>query len=434
MYDTPEDLLAAIAGHEDSYLEFKEVLSEGHKLILAGEGQALPWLARTLCCFANSDGGVVVLGVSDSGTVVGLPEGTVDDLMQLVVNAGRNNCDPPLDHLLLLDAMVLPGEPPRTVLKVAIRPDYFAVHSLPGQLPTQRVGNTCRQVTMEALPRLLARRGSAFSPVDERPVLSASMGDLDEAAVSTWLARRVGSVGTARNDEELTVDLRRLRNTKLAADDERGEPHPTVAGLLLFGRRPQDHLNGAYIDFVVYDGLVPDADRQRDARILRGTIIQQIENCVDALRASPAGALGASKDGLGRESHPRYSMRALQEAVVNAVVHRDYLLAGSQVRVFVFDDRVEVSSPGRLPNSLTPDDLYAGAQPYRRNQVIAGFLRDYESPLTGRAYMEARGEGFLALVRESEALSGRRPELDLGSESVTLTIWAADARAGAGDT
>lgn len=117
---------------------------------------------------------------------------------------------------------------------------------------------------------------------------------------------------------------------------------------------------------------------------------------------------------------------------MNALVHRDYLLAGGQVRVFVFDDRVEVSSPGRLPNSLPPEDLFAGAQPYRRDQILAGFLRDFESTLTGRAYTEGRAEGFLTLVRESEKLSGRTPALRQGSEAVTVTIVAgprADARA-----
>ena len=69
-------------------------------------------------------------------------------------------------------------------------------------------------------------------------------------------------------------------------------------------------------------------------------------------------------------------------------------------------DTAEISNPGGLHNTLRPENLFAGAQPYRRNQALSGFLRDYESLLTGRALMESRGEGFLMLVRETHALGG----------------------------
>jgi predicted HTH transcriptional regulator len=92
--------------------------------------------------------------------------------------------------------------------------------------------------------------------------------------------------------------------------------------------------------------------------------------------------------------------------VVNAVVHRDYQLSGSNVRVFLFANRLEVSNPGGLHNTIRPENLFAGCQPYRRNQALCGFLRDYESAITGRALMEARGEGFRMMVRETRRIGG----------------------------
>lgn len=133
--------------------------------------------------------------------------------------------------------------------------------------------------------------------------------------------------------------------------------------------------------------------------------------------------VAAIKDELGRQDRPAYSLRALQEGIVNALAHRDYTVGGSQVRVFLFPDRIEISSPGRLPNTLTPADLFAGCQPIRRNQMLAGFLRDYVSPITGRSYMEARGEGFLAMVRECQKTAGRAPALDIIGDSVRLTVF-----------
>ena len=150
----------------------------------------------------------------------------------------------------------------------------------------------------------------------------------------------------------------------------------------------------------------------------------EIERTLDYLRTYPLVPIAAMKDGLGRKDEPAYSLRALQEAVVNALVHRNYSIHGAQVRAFLFPNRIEISNPGRLHNTLTRDDLFAGCQPVRRNQMLAGFLRDYESPVTGRAYMEGRGEGFLTMVRECQHVSGRPPELYIVGDSVKLVIYA----------
>jgi predicted HTH transcriptional regulator len=145
---------------------------------------------------------------------------------------------------------------------------------------------------------------------------------------------------------------------------------------------------------------------------------------MDYLQVSPYVPQAARKDERGRIDLPSYSLRALQEGVVNALVHRDYSIAGSQIRVFLFQDRIEISSPGSLPNTLTPEDLFAGCQPVRRNQMLAGFLREYTSPLTLRGYMEARGEGFLKLLRECQEIGAPTPAVQVIGDSVRLTIFA----------
>ena len=121
---------------------------------------------------------------------------------------------------------------------------------------------------------------------------------------------------------------------------------------------------------------------------------------------------------------------ALQEAVVNAVVHRDYEARGSQIIIRLFPGRIEFQNAGALYHTLTIENLYAGCQPARRNQFLAGFMRDFKSPLNGSSYMEARGEGFLKLVRDSERLSGRRPLLEQIGDATRLTIYAAQAPPG----
>jgi len=93
--------------------------------------------------------------------------------------------------------------------------------------------------------------------------------------------------------------------------------------------------------------------------------------------------------------------------------------------VQLFADRIEVTSPGRLPNSLSPEDLFAGAQPIRRNQVLVGFLVEAATTGRDRALMDSQGEGFLTMVRETERVSGRPPALRMQTEAVTVTIPAA---------
>ena len=141
---------------------------------------------------------------------------------------------------------------------------------------------------------------------------------------------------------------------------------------------------------------------------------------VTYLRIFPLTPTLSRKDGGGRHDYPSYADRALQEAIVNAVVHRDYEVRGSQIIIRLFPDRIELRNPGALYNTLTVENLYAGCQPVRRNQLLAGFMRNYKSAVTGGSFMEARGEGFLNLVRGSLRLSGRRPELEQIGDAAKL--------------
>ena len=125
----------------------------------------------------------------------------------------------------------------------------------------------------------------------------------------------------------------------------------------------------------------------------------------------------AREHGFGREDLWLYDRKALGEAVVNAVAHRDYSLSGSQIRLFLFGDRIEVRSPGRLPNSITLENIRLGVHA-ERNRAIATFL-------TQLGYMSAIGTGVPRLIiRLSRALSGREPEFTLVGEELRVRIWA----------
>ena len=116
-----------------------------------------------------------------------------------------------------------------------------------------------------------------------------------------------------------------------------------------------------------------------------------------------------------------YDLDVVDEAIVNAVAHRDYAISGSKIRLFLFADRLELYSPGKLPNTLTLDDM-----PYRtftRNQLLVSFLSRIRSKRTGQVFLESRGEGVRKILREGEAHSGRRPEYVLFGDELRLTLW-----------
>ena len=190
----------------------------------------------------------------------------------------------------------------------------------------------------------------------------------------------------------------------------------------------------AFIQAVAYRGreVVTSSDMknyQLDAKDFAGPLDAQVEGACRFVAANQR--IRASKE-LGRTDEPQYDMASIFEAVVNAVAHRDYSMALSHVRLRMFEDRMELDSPGALPNTMAIDML-----PYRqasRNPGIASLLAKCSVPKDVPGFrtqrttlMDRRGEGVQVILRNSEALSGRRPQYEmLGESELRLTIFAAE--------
>jgi len=243
---------------------------------------------------------------------------------------------------------------------------------------------------------------------DETAVPTAVEADLHTAALSAFFGP-----SPAIPWPELLV------NTRVLTRDEEGILRPTVAGLLVFGPQPQPHLPSAYIEAAVYRGTARDSNHLVHTQPITGPVGDQIDEAIvfaDRFMLKPA------RKDVGREDFPQYALSPVHEALVNAVAHRDYSISGSKIRLFLYDDRLELMSPGSLPNTVTLDTL-----PYRqftRNQLLVSFLSKIKSRRTGRSFIEARGEGVRKILQESTAHSGRTPEYRLQGQELMLTIWA----------
>ena len=197
-----------------------------------------------------------------------------------------------------------------------------------------------------------------------------------------------------------------------------------MGGALLFALRPQSHLPNAVIDAVRYRGTRADGNYQVDALLCEGPLDRQIDEAVGFVLRRQRVRAQKEPD---RAETGEYDGRAVFEAVTNAVVHRDYSIGGSTIRLCLFDDRLELHVPGHLPNSVTVDTL--ATRQATRNELIVRFLSRTRvrgaSQASPRRYMEARGEGVALVLERSRALSGREPLYEMQGEELQLTIFAA---------
>jgi predicted HTH transcriptional regulator len=270
----------------------------------------------------------------------------------------------------------------------------------------------------DVLARLFQQRSQArVIRFEEQTVPATTVADLDE---SLW-RRFVGEVG----GDETTI----LRKMKLLADDEGRRERVTVAGILLCSREPQRWLPGAFIQAVRYRGTALDSNYQLDASQIAGPLDAQIHGALSFVRRNMTVA--ARKDP-ARVELPQYSIRAVFEAIVNAVAHRDYSVHGSKVRLLLFDDRLELFSPGPLPNTVTVDSI--ALRQATRNELITTLLSkcafdDPAGEIGRRFLMEKRGEGVPIIFKEGRRLSGRDPVYQVIDDAeVFLTIWARRSR------
>ncbi|HHH41564.1 MAG TPA: transcriptional regulator, partial [Chloroflexi bacterium] len=184
--------------------------------------------------------------------------------------------------------------------------------------------------------------------------------------------------------------------------------HPTVAGLLLFGREPQRFLPYAYVTAARIPGEDPSGEPS-DRKRIEGTLFQILKDTSRFLRLHLP--VSHQIKGFEPEAHPELPERALREVVVNALVHRDYTLS-APIRVFVLDDRIEIRSPGTLPNTVTVDMVKAGMAHVLRNpQLYTFFLK--------AGYVTDTGNGFRRVIRDVKQAIGREPDIRIeGNESV----------------
>lgn len=233
---------------------------------------------------------------------------------------------------------------------------------------------------------------------DKAAIAIAAFANSDGGLVILGVADDGSLVGVPGDVDEAQEKLSTLLQTGLSAPVSATLGHHVENGVAIHW--VDLALQTAWIDLVAYDGT----DRAADVILhgeAKGRLDEQVERAVGWLKA-----LGINEryEGIHRTESLVVPERAFREAIVNAVAHRDYAIIGSSVLVEVFTDRLDVTSPGTLPNHMTEATVLAGAAPRARNQLIAHFL------LVSRL-MERRGRGFPIMRKEMRAFNGTEPGL-----------------------
>lgn len=418
MFDTKEDLLAQIRLGEDSRLELKSVAFRGDRVA----GPHPDGLADEIAAFANSSGGVLVLGIDErTKKPHGMSLEELTGLEHWLQSVCNDRIKPP--PLCRIEKWELPDATgnPTPILKVDI-PRSLYVHESPNG-HFYRIGSSKRKMTTDYIVRLGQQRSQTrMLRFDEQPVVQAPVEALDPVLYERFRTARTRDEG---------LDL--LRKLGVVALDDQGIAHPSVAGILVACREPREWMPNAFVQAVAYRGTSPAATDgsppyQLDARDISGPLDEQVrESCRFVARNMKVAGV---KD-LGRRDIPQYDLTAVFEAMVNAVAHRDYAIYGSKVRLKMFADRLEIYSPGTIPNTMTIESLlYRQAA---RNETLTSLLAKCPVPTDiewvstdRRTLMDRRGEGVRIIMENSERLSGKRPVYRLIDDSeLLLTVFSA---------
>lgn len=378
-------------------------------------------LAKEMAALLNLEGGYLLLGVEDDGTVTGL---TRDHAEEWVMQICRDRIQPAIipywetiaweeDRSRRVGVIHLPDDSPDKPYKAKKGNTWVTF---------VRVGTTTREASREEEARLY--QASGLLRYELKVVPGSKWEDLDLRRLAQYF--RTVREQSCPDDEDRDGWERLLVNTDLMLED-RGRTVPNVGAMLLFGDNPKRFLPQAGITAVTYPGTEKDyATRERSA--LHGPILPLhsekgdlldrglVEQAMDFVRRNTAVEAWIDEGGRRHDRWKDYPLEAVREAIVNAVAHRDYSIAVIDVELSIYEDRLEVISPGRLPNTVTVEKMRYG---YRatRNELIKEVLRDY-------GYIEATGLGVpRKIIRGMREHNGTEPDLVEQDDRFLVRLW-----------
>ncbi len=384
--------------------ELRSVGADTHSVeVKSAVGKLPKSMAETLSAFSNSAGGAVILGL-DEGTGF-RPSAGFDAVRsrEALARACADDIHPPVRTVIEIlpfeGAQVVVTEVPE--MSPLSKPAYVRGRG-EYQGSFIRGGDGDRKLSDYEVTLLHANRGQ---PRDDRePVAGASAADLDDDAVSALLRRMRQRQPRAFRSVPDELALRRL-GVMVPGDPDSEELVPSLAGLLTLGSYPQEFFPQLNVTFVVFPsdqaGVVPEGGpRFIDNRSLNGPVPSVVSDAVDAITRNMR--LAGTVRGVGRQDVYEYPVEALREAIVNAIMHRDYSppSRGAQVQVEMYPGRLVVRNPGGLFGPVAEGELGTEGVTSSRNPVLSALLQEVQLPDSDRVICENRGTGIPTMLEQ----------------------------------
>ena len=401
------ELLELIANGENSGVEFKR------------DDIRPEQLAKEVVAMANFQGGRVLLGVEDDGTVSSIQR---PDLEEWVMNIFQSKIHPMIlpfyEEVKLDDGKMIAV----VSFPIGISKPYVLRHSGKEEIYI-RVGTTSRLATREQQMRLFELGGMLHTEV--MPVPRTDMSCLDDARLMNYIRDILRDPDVPQSTEAWQARLLGLGFLTEAA----GNICCTIAGLILFGKNPRRYLKQAGLRVMAFQGddkeyqaaldeiidgpMVGRWDiDQGDKRLVDGGVIERFMEAMTPFISQESAHVN---EELRREMHWFYALEAVREALINALAHRDWTRF-VEIEVSAYSNRLEIISPGTLPNSMTVEKMKAG-QRSPRNTIVMEVLRDY-------GYVDYRGMGVRTkIVPLTKALTGKEPEFELTEDYLKTVLY-----------
>lgn len=348
-------------------------------------------LSDTICAFANADGGTIAIGISDKHHRI---EGVDyhEEQMNEILRAPIDFCSPTVPVTIeMVECVNYEGKQDHVLLMhIEASP---LLHANQADEAFLRVGDKSKKLDFNDRMTLLYAKGVRY--YEDEPVADATIEDLDLDFVREYCQ----VIGYTKSPEEY------VRENKKFVTGKEGKERVSVAAILLFGKNPQQFFPRAFIRFIRYDGT--EAKVGKDMNVVKdvifeGRILEQVEKAVDFIKIQMKEKTFLGHDGIF-VTEAEYSEFVRTEIVVNAATHRDYGIKGTDIQIKMFDDRLEVDSPGTFAGMVRKENIRYTH--FSRNPKIAAFLKDY-------GYVKEYGEGVDRMCKELGAAGLPGPVFD----------------------
>lgn len=372
---------------ESSILEFKRDLPKNDQII------------KTIIGFCNQNGGKLIIGVDDNGTIVGIPEEKIDQILDYIDKSIYESSYPPIIPRVYAQRFGA-----KTILIIEVSPGMNKPYYIKSEGIERgtyiRLGRTTIRATPDIIDELkLYSRGRSF---DMTPVYQARLEDLDQERFKSFLEAKKISVSSSAGIEKIFEAYHLIAN-------EHNHWYPTVAGILLFGKNPQHFFHEAIIISTHFAGI---SGRETIAtKDCTGTLTEQLDAAYHFALSQLTRSF--SIKGLKRKEQYEIPEEAFREVLVNAIVHRNYHLS-SPTKIAIYDNRIEVFSPGSFPGPLHAKNLRMGLT-YIRNTAITRVFREL-------GLMEKLGSGFSTLFESYEARGLPEPQVIEGENYIKCIL------------